>query len=201
MIKRLLFSEIAVIVCFCLMFGCSNDNNSKVSPTQKSSSKAKLASYGCGSFITDSYTTLNSYYNYGAYKLDFTGVATGTKISIVCVPKDTPNRFILKDANNFSTVKYIPKDSIVNGYSPSVDGWIGTANYQGQWSRPNNPSNPDSPNLSKNSTQVYEFNKQAGVDVYNLWVETTTGPSTTDNWEVTILCSGVVYCCNCTHPG
>ncbi len=192
-----LLSKIGVFALFCLQISCSKDEADNVTFAERSNRGAKLPSYGCGSVINDSWTTLNEWHNYGAYVLDFTGVAPGTRISIACVTMDAPNRFYLKDGNNFGTITYIPNDNGTSS-SPSVDGWLGYANYSGQWSRPNNPSNPVAPNISKNSTQTYEFTKQAGVDVYNLWVEGQTGPNLTDAWQVSITCDSAPSC-NCCH--
>jgi len=124
-----------------------------------------IASQPCPVHASCTYSTLNSYHLYPAFIVDF-GTATGTVTSSI-IPYGTPNRF------NIYTVA---------GALVCASPWVGCATYSGPWGT----ASAGSPYTCCIGGTTLTLNLAA--QCYKFTVETTTGPTDTDNWEWDIPC-------------
>jgi hypothetical protein len=114
----------------------------------------------------DTYVTLNSFYAYPSFVIDFGAAFAGKTSTTVLEPfGNTPNRFTVRRYSD-------------NGIVIST-GWVGDAIYSGPWgfADAGSPySNPANPSYPLALTERY----------YTFEVETVTGPTFTDNWNWSI---------------
>jgi hypothetical protein len=125
---------------------------------------------GCksgGYSSSGNYSTINSYYQYPRITVDFSCLPTGDHINITVSVIDVPNRFTIYDGN---------------GNLVLTSGWIGYANYPGEWGS----------SLST-SYNVITLPWAKATNTYQLLVETQTPPNynyspTEDYWSATWSC-------------
>jgi hypothetical protein len=121
----------------------------------------------CNSSYSGTYSTINSYHQYPRVNIDASCLIPNEHISISCTALDVPNRFTVYDGNgNFVT----------------TSGWVGYAQYPGQWGR----------SLST-SSNTYMLIFTRVTSSYQLLVETQTPPNysytpNTDYWSAGIAC-------------
>jgi hypothetical protein len=125
----------------------------------------------CGGGLSGNYNVINSHYIYPDQSFSVTCAANGATITVICTALDVPNKFYVYDAYHRLVV---------------ASGWLGTANYPGQWGA----------SLDNTSTQTITFPKASSAYIYYLEVETQTPPNATyspatDYWSASITCQGI----------
>lgn len=111
----------------------------------------------------ETFSTLNTFHTYDSFIIDFGAAFAGKTSTTVVDPfGNTPNRFTVRRNSD-------------NGIVIST-GWLGDATYSGPWgfadggSPYSNPADPSYPLVLTERYYIFE-------------VETSTGPTFTDNWN------------------
>jgi hypothetical protein len=111
--------------------------------------------------LSDTYSTPNSNHFYPDIILDYGASANGLKNVPYDAFTDTPNWFTIIKYSDMSTL--------------ASTGWVGTANYGGPWG---------APPFSNAPSGTFSFTKSSDSRFYILRVQTVTGPTVSDAWEV-----------------